>query len=140
MLKGRNGRNFVKQTRLGVKELKRYFNEAPSGWSEGMTTPPKCFYLSDIGFLAIIEADKEATEFLIDNLAHDDCFVRFAAAAFLGDLSPLHPCKWEAYRALNNLMQREKDYKVKDMILHARMLLKKKLGNNHQLKRKTAFY
>lgn len=135
----RSKRDFVRKTRFGLEELKKYFDKAPPGWSEEMTTPPKRFYLSDIGSLAITEVNKEAIEFLIDNLDHDDSHVRLTAAAFLGDLSPLHPYKWEAFRALNDLTQREKDDKVRDMALRSRTVLKKKLGGIRSPRRKVAF-
>lgn len=133
MTKGRSGRDFVKQTRLGIKELKRQFDDAPVSAYEAQKVglPRKCFFLNDIGVLAVTELDKEATEILINSLNNEEREVRYVAAAFLGDIPPTHPNKHEAHKAVSEMAAREKDDKVRDIALRSKTLLKKKLGNNH---------
>lgn len=133
MMRGRSGRDFVKQTRLGIKELKKQFDDAPMSAyvAQKSGLPRKCFFLNDIGVLAVTELDKEATEILMNNLNHEDREIRYVAAAFLGDIPHSHPNKHEAHKAVSEMARREKDDRVRDMALRSKTLLKKKLGNNH---------
>lgn len=132
-MKGRSGRDFVRQTRLGIKELKKQFNDAPVSAYEAQKTgaPRKCFYLNDIGVLAVTELDREATGILMNSLNHEEREVRYVAAAFLGDIPHTHPNKHEAHKAVSEMAEREKDDKVRDMALRSKTLLKRKLGNYH---------
>lgn len=132
MMRGRSGRDFVRQTRLGIKELKKQFDDAPISAYEAIEVgvPQKSFFLNDIGVMAVVEEDKEATRILMDSLNHKEREVRYVAAAFLGDISHSHPNKHEAHKAISKMTEREKDDRVRDMALRSKTSLKKKLGGN----------
>lgn len=81
----------IRITPLSFQELKGAFYKARSIYDCSTCSTnkplPRCFYVEEIGVIAITENSDEAIDFLIKALNHTDKFVRFNAYGHLGGVN-----------------------------------------------------
>ena len=108
----------IRLTSLSIKELKEEFHQAPPisrvlGCDACDTSQilPRCFYVEEIGVMAITSNHAEAIDFLLEATDHDDKFVRFNAYGHLGDVDS--PRKRDVIIAvIEDGIKKEKDEKI----------------------------
>ena len=111
----KNDGQFIRLTSFSFQELKEAFSKArPIYDCSACSTNkplPRCFYVEEIGVMAITENSNEAVDFLVEALTHKDKFVRYNAYGHLGDINASE--KKEAITiAVENGIKNEKDDRV----------------------------
>lgn len=117
----------IRVTPLSFQELKEAFSKArPIYDCRACSTNkplPRCFYVEEIGVMAITENSDDAIDFLVEALTHKDKFVRFNAYGHLGDVTS--PDKKEAITiAVENGIENEKDERVLEIAMKSLAKLK----------------
>ena len=86
--------NFCRSTSFSFEELKILFVLGPANSNDqgcdGCGTPriiPRCFYVEEMGVMAITDNHDEAINFLLEAIDHEDKFVRYNAYGHLGDVN-----------------------------------------------------
>lgn len=114
-------RSYVRQMpkEVGLESLKSFYNSAPRqelAMGERYKTPPKCFYVNEIGIRAVAGKCNASMEFLLDECSRSpERSVRYMAFGFLGDVPHFHPGFKKALQRLHQAAQEEKDPLVKEM-------------------------
>ena len=92
-MRDRDG-NFCRSTSFSFEELKILFVLGPANSNDqgcdGCGTPriiPRCFYVEEMGVMAITDNHDEAINFLLEAIDHEDKFVRYNAYGHLGDVN-----------------------------------------------------
>lgn len=109
---------FIRLTSFSFHELREKFSQAPpiSDSRECSTCGipidlPRCFYVEEIGVLAITNDHEAAINFLLMAISHEDKFVRYNAYGHLGNVRT--PKKRETIAtAVENGIENEKDERV----------------------------
>ena len=86
--------NFRRLTSFSFEELKMLFVQGPANSNDrgcdgcGGTSRiiPRCFYIEEMGVMAITDNHDEAINFLLEAIDHEDKFVRYNAYGHLGDV------------------------------------------------------
>ena len=85
--------NFCRSTSFSFEELKILFVQGPANSNDqgcdGCGTSriiPRCFYVEEMGVMAITSNHEESIDFLLEATSHEDKFVRYNAYGHLGDV------------------------------------------------------
>lgn len=126
-------RSYIREIPEGVtlESLKNFYDSAPnqeSAMGARHKTPPKCFYVNEIGIRAVTGKCSASLDFLLDEcLFSPEKSVRYIAAGFLGDLSHSHPGVCKVFEEICKAKEREQHPIVKKMVARSVVRLRKQV-------------